>query len=88
MVTIGKLISTGMGAARMTQAGLQKLLLDTKDNVSSLLVAEIKKFLSQINIHEELARALTGLQLEISATIKVRPQTGAQSAKKPRKTAR
>lgn len=84
MVTIGKLISTGVGAARMTQVGLQKLLLDTKDNASKLLVAEIKKFLSQINIHEELARALTGLQLEISATIKVRPQTGDGKKKKSR----
>lgn len=76
MVTIGKLISTGMGAARMTEASVRRILSDTKDNISGVLASEIKRFLAQVDIQRELTKALTNIQLEINATIRIAPQDG------------
>ena len=74
MWTIRRLISTGVGAARMTEASVRRLLLDTKDNLTSILAAEVKKFLSQVDIQKELTKVFTNLKLDISASIKIRSQ--------------
>ena len=58
----------------MTEASVRRVLLDTKDNLTGILAGEIKKFLGQIDIQKELTKVFTNLQLEIKATIKIRPQ--------------
>ncbi len=76
MSTFQKIINTGLGAALMTESGLRKLLVETKDSISELLLSEIKKFLARIDLQSELRRALSGMEVEVNATIKLIPREG------------
>lgn len=72
MSTLKKIVTTGLGAALITEEGvrnatayLARQALQRKDDLSNILSAEIAKFLKRINIHEEIRKALQGLTFEI-----------------------
>lgn len=84
-MVIGRLISSGMGAARSTEANLRKLFFDTKENLTQLLVSEVKRFLAEIDIPNELRKALSSLRLEVKASVKVHSPEGDVTLRTPRK---
>jgi len=70
----------------MTESGLRNAIADIKlsdyiarqaskgkEEVTKVLVGEIKRFLERINLHEEIQKALSGMTLEVSATVKLAP---------------
>ena len=86
--TLRKILTTGIGAALMTEESLSKLLSDIKlprdaknylvkqaqkrkSDLANIVAQELKGFLSRINIHEELHKALHGLRVDVEATIHV-----------------
>lgn len=42
-----------------------------KEDVTRIIAGEVKLFLKKVNIHEELRKTLTGLKIDIVATIHV-----------------
>lgn len=86
MGTLRKILTTGVGAALMTESGLRNAISDIKlsdtiarqvlkgkEELSRVLAGEIKRFLERINIHEEVQRALAGMTIEVQATVKLTP---------------
>jgi hypothetical protein len=57
---------------------LTRQAIKGKDEVSKVLRNEIKKFLNDINLHEELRKALAGLTLEIQASIHLKSADGSR----------
>ena len=85
MGTLRKILTTGVGAALMTESGLRGILSDIKvrdyiakqamkgkEEISRVLASEIKGFLERINIHEEIQKALEDMLVEIQATVKLK----------------
>ena len=52
---------------------LSKQAQKGKEEVTRVLVREVKRFLNEVHLHEELQKALAGLSLEIEAKIKIVP---------------
>lgn len=48
----------------------------TKEDLFRMIASEIRGFLDSTNISEELRRALTGMSLEISTTVRFVPEQG------------
>ena len=77
MGTLRKILTTGVGAALMTESSLRNALSEIKvtqqarDYLSKTLAGEIRKFLGHINLHREIQKALTGLTFEIAARVKI-----------------
>jgi hypothetical protein len=49
--------------------GLLDSVVRQKDDLLELVAAELSKFLSKIKVHEELQKALSGLQLHVDAKL-------------------
>ncbi len=45
-----------------------------KDDLVTIVAAEVSKFLSKINVHEEITKVLTSLQIHIDATLSFTPK--------------
>lgn len=88
MGTLRKILTTGVGAALMTESGLRNAISDIKlsdtiarqvlkgkEELSRVLAGEIKRFLERINIHEEVQKALAGMTIEVQATVKLTPDS-------------
>ncbi len=87
MGTFRKILTTGVGAALMTESGLRNAISDIKlrdylsrqaskgkEELTKVLVSEIKRFLERIDLHEEIRKALTGMKLEVQATVTLAPR--------------
>lgn len=74
MGAIRKLFTTGVGAAMLTKNNLQNAVAQRaqkgKEELTRVLAAEIKRFLEHVKLHEEIQKALTGLEIEASIRIK------------------
>ncbi len=88
MSTLRKILTTGVGAALMTESGirsaisdnkiaqqatdyLSKQLVKGKEEIVKLVVSEFKKFLDKIDIQKEIRKALTDLDIEIQAFVRI-----------------
>jgi DNA-binding IclR family transcriptional regulator len=82
MGTLRKILTTGVGAALMTENGIRNALSDMKlkeylarqaskgkEELTKVVAAELKRFLEHVDLHEEIQKALTGMKLEIQATV-------------------
>lgn len=98
MGTLRKILTTGVGAALMTESGLRSALSDIKlrdylarqaskgkEELTKVLVSEIKRFLEHIDLHEEIQKALSGMTLEVNASVRLAPS---DSKKETRLTVR
>ena len=98
MSTLRKIITTGFGAALMTEGGLRNALTENlltkqakdyvlrqaqkgKEEVIRLVMSELKKFLTHVDLQEEIQKAMQGLNVQIEAKISFAP-----SGKKQGKT--
>lgn len=97
MNTWRKILTTGVGAALMTENSIRNALFDIqlprqaknyltkqamkgKEEMVRVLTDEIKRFLTRINLHEELKKAVSGLSIDIQASIKIgNPASGRPS---------
>jgi hypothetical protein len=86
MSTLRKILTTGVGAALMTESGLRSAISDIKlretigrqmirgkEELARVLAGEVKRFLERVNIHEEIQKALSGMTVEVQATVKLTP---------------
>jgi hypothetical protein len=64
MSTLRKILTTGVGAALMTEEGVREYL-------GRIFDREMKGFLARIDIPNNLRKALAGMTLEIQAKIKI-----------------
>lgn len=88
MGTLRKILTTGVGAALMTESGIRSAFSEIqltrqakeylgrqaqkgKEEISRMLIGEVKKFLNHIDLHEEIQKALDGMTLEVEAKIKI-----------------
>src|SRR5262245_29771579 len=82
MGTLRKIITTGVGAALMTEEGIRSAISDMKlkeyitrqaskgkEEFTKAVAAELKRFFEHVNLHQEIQQALTGMKLEIQATV-------------------
>lgn len=69
MGALEKIIRTGLGAALMTEEGVRTALAKQakrrKTDLENIIAREIGRFLSRINIHQEIRKALEGLTIEV-----------------------
>lgn len=89
MGTLRKIFTTSVGAALMTEEGLRNAFADIKltsqardyiarqalkgkEEVTKVVAGEIKRFLDHVDLH----KVLTGLTLNVEATITLGPRTG------------
>jgi len=53
-----------------------------KEELGSLIRNELQRFLSRINLHEEISKALTGMTIQVTATVKLeKPAQGIRVTK-------
>ena len=73
MSTFRKILTTGVGAALMTESSIRNVLSDNRitQQVSDYLSKQFLKFLSEINIQKELRKVLEGLDIEVQAFVRV-----------------
>src|SRR4026208_2156982 len=82
MGTLRKIITTGVGAALMTEGGIRSAISEMKlkeylsrqaskgkEELTKVVASELKRFLEHVDLHEEIQQALTGMKLEIHATV-------------------
>jgi hypothetical protein len=84
-----KLITTGLGAALVTEESIRKILSDIslpseaknylltqaakrKEELSAIITREVRNFLDQVNIHEEIKKTLAGLTIDVEASIHIK----------------
>lgn len=67
---------------RQAREYVTRQALKGKEEVSKVIRNEIKKFLSDINIHEEIKKALAGLTVDIEATIHLRSHDNGRQQQK------
>ncbi len=90
--TLKKLLTTGVGAALLTESNIRNALTDMKltqqakdylakqaikgkDEVVRVILNEVKRFLTHIQLHEEIRKALSGLTIAVDTTIKISAPT-------------
>lgn len=91
MGTLRKIITTGVGAALMTEEGIRSAISDMKlkeylarqaskgkEELTKVVASELKRFLEHVDLHEEIQKALAGMTLEIQATVKLAPREKAK----------
>lgn len=83
MGTLSKILTTGVGAALMTEGSIRNAIADIqlprqakgylakqvqkgKEELTKVILGELKRFLDHLNIHEEIQKALKGLTIEVS----------------------
>ncbi len=71
MGTLRKILTTGVGAALMTESSLRNALSEIK------LTQQAREYFAR-QLHEEIQKALCGLTLEIQATVKISPRDSAK----------
>jgi hypothetical protein len=73
MGTLRKILTTGVGAALMTEGGIRTAIARQaskgKEELTKAVASELKRFLEHVDLHEEIQKALTGMSLEIQATV-------------------
>ena len=62
---------TGISLPRDAKKYLMDQASRRKEEVTSIISSEVKNFLSRINLHEEVKRALNGMTIDIQATIRL-----------------
>jgi hypothetical protein len=80
--TLRKILTTGVGAALMTEEGIRSALADIKlreylsrqalkgkEELTKVVASELKRFLEHVNLHEEIEKALSGMKIQIQATV-------------------
>lgn len=90
MGALRKILTTGVGAALMTEGRIRNAVSDInvtrqakdyltrqaqkgKEEFAKVVVGELKGFLSQVDLHEEIRKALTGLTVEVQARLRIIP---------------
>lgn len=53
-----------------------------KEELTKVLVAELKGFLAKVNLHDEIQKALAGMKLEVQATVTLAPRDNMKSPTK------
>lgn len=80
-----KIVYAGVGSAvlakevvsdtnRQMVSGLISRAEKRKDDVLEMLAREVSKFLAKINVSEELARALQGMIINLTASVEFKPK--------------
>jgi hypothetical protein len=99
MSTFRKILTTGVGAALMTESSIRNALSDIKltgqardyiarqvqrgwEEATKMLIGELKKILEHVDLPTELQKTLSGLSLEIEATITIKPKGSGRSSEK------
>lgn len=79
MGTLRKILTTGVGAALMTESQIRRQAGDYiarqaqrgKEEVAKVLSGEIKRLLHQTDLYEIIHKALDGLTIEVDARIRL-----------------
>ena len=91
MGALRKILTTGVGAALITEENLRALLGDGKitrqakdylvrqaskgrQELTKMLVGEFKRFLDHVDLQSEIQKAVTGMKIDIHATVTLSPQ--------------
>jgi hypothetical protein len=75
----------GLGELKIPKdamGGLLNTLLKQKDDLLGIVANELGRFLSKIKVHEELQKALAGLQLHVDAKLNFDKKSGPTPAPK------
>ena len=96
---VRRTVSAGLGAVASTEDGLRRLSRDlqlptvagyladtadnTKDKVLEIIAREVREFLTQVNLSDEIARLLTTLSFEIKTEISFIPNSERYSGVEP-----
>lgn len=64
-----------------TVGSLIENLKKQKDEITHLIAGEVRGFLTKIRVHEELQKALKGMQIHVDAKISFDQKTGAAKSK-------
>jgi len=67
---------------RQARDYLSRQVSKGKEELTKVLVAELKQFLQKVDLHNEIQKALAGMKLEVQATVTLAPREGIKTPTK------